>query len=162
MWWRPSSVSSVNPLLFFVSAPFALDCSLNEHKDTSLGLIEEEEIGASTQEYANTDDNQSEIDENQWRLHYAQHHHYHRKDRICHHYKPEHLGSCYTHIFLVGPALEHKLLSPEFVILEEPSHPNQLLPRYVLGEPEIDDHKDSYEFVHDQLAENGCENTFED
>jgi hypothetical protein len=127
-----------------------------------LCLIEEEEIGASANQDANTDDDHREVDEDQWGLHYAQHHHYHREDGICHQHKPKHLGSCQAHIFLIGPALEHKLLSPIFVILEEPSHPNHLLPRYVLGEPEINYHKDSYEFVHDQLAEDSRENSLED
>jgi hypothetical protein len=46
--------------------------------------------------------------------------------------------------------------------LEEPSHSNHLLPRYVLGEPEINDYEDGDELVHDQLAEDCSEDTLED
>jgi hypothetical protein len=64
-----------------------------------------------------------------------------------------------TDVLLVGPALEHKFLRSVLIILKEPSDSDQLLSRHVLGEPEVNDDEDGYEFIDDQLAEDSGEHS---
>jgi len=76
--------------------------------------------------------------------------------------EPKHFRADLADILFIGSALKHEFFSAVLVVLEKPSHSYHFLPCNILREPKINDDEYCDEFVYDKLAEECCEEPFED
>ena len=78
-----------------------------------------------------------EVDEEEGSLHHSQRNSQHGKGSVDEQQDPEEFAGDWTHVLLIGPDLKHEFLGSELIVFEEPAHADHLLPRHVLGEPEV-------------------------
>lgn len=135
----PTSYDEVNPHRFSSLALAACQSSLNRWCCTALGLVEEEKVGASTEEYSCADDNAFEINEEEGSLHESEDDHDEGEDCVDHEHKPEEFYPNWAYIFFIGSTLKHEFFGSKLIILKEPPDSNQFLACDVLGEPKIND-----------------------
>jgi len=130
---------------------------LIKNKVTALCLVEEEEVGASSEQYPCTHNYTFEIDEEKWCLYESKNDKQHGKDGIDQEYEPKKFDAYSTDIFFIGSALEHELFSTKFIIFKEPSNSNQFLACDVLGEPKINYYDYGYKLIDDKITEDASE-----